>query len=393
MVQQVPFYRHDLTSADANKIAKVLATPILTSGAVGKAVEQQLADFFDTRYAGLTSSWTNGALAALLAMDVGFGDEVILPAMTFISTANVVEILGAKPVFVDVEPVTLLMSLAAMRDAVTSKTKAVIPVHLYGQMVDVRRLRTILNALDRTDIKILEDSAHCFEGRYDDYGPGSESDIALFSFYATKNVTCGEGGAFVTNSAELHDKLVQTRLHGMSAGAVDRYKRGLYRHWDMARLGTKANLPDLLAALLPDQIATIRERLPVRQALAERYEKKLHNSWIRITEVCRDAISARHVFPIHVNTRVRDQAITLLNNAGIGVAVNFRSVPTMTYYREKYGYRPEDFPVSYEWGEGEISLPLFPSLREEEQDYVVRIIGEQIIPLCSENSGASPKYG
>src|SRR3974390_94073 len=109
MVQQVPFYRHDLTPADANKIAKVLATPILTSGAVGKAVEQHLTDFFATRYAGLTSSWTNGALAALLAMDVGLGDEFFLPIRPFIPTANVGEILGAKPVFVVVEPATLLM--------------------------------------------------------------------------------------------------------------------------------------------------------------------------------------------------------------------------------------------------------------------------------------------
>jgi dTDP-4-amino-4,6-dideoxygalactose transaminase len=382
MLRQVPFYRHDLGPADAEKIAKVLATPILTSGSVCKAVEAQLAEFFGTKYAGLTNSWTNGALAALMAMDIGPGDEVIVPAMTFIASANIVEILGASPVFVDVEPDTLLMSFDAMRAAVTPRTKAIIPVHIYGQMLDMRRLRAVLAGIGRSDVKVIEDSAHCFEGRYEDYGPGNNSDIALFSFYATKNVACGEGGAFVTDSEDLYQKMMQTRLHGMSAGAVDRYQKGSYRHWDMARLGTKANLPDLLAALLPDQIATIRQRLPVRQALAERYEAGLRGTPIRIAPVRQQAVSARHIFPIHVKPAVRDQAISILNEAGIGVAVNFRSVPTMTYYREKYGYGSGSFPMSYEWGEGEITLPMFPSMRSEDQDYVIGVVRGKVVPFC-----------
>lgn len=379
---QVPFYRHALGPTDAEKIAKVLATPFLTSGDIGKSVEAQLAEFFGTAYAGLTNSWTNGALAALMALDVGPGDEVIVPAMTFISSANIVEMIGARPVFVDVEPETLLISRDAAFAAITPRTKAIIPVHLYGQMVDLRSMRSGLDEMGRPDISIVEDAAHCFEGRYEDYGPGTHSDIALFSFYATKNVTCGEGGAFVTNSEELYRRLMQTRLHGMSAGAVDRYKRGGYRHWDMERLGIKANLPDLLAALLPDQIATIRQRLPDRERLANRYEQAFRGSSIRIAPVRQAAISARHIFPIHVEPAIRDRAIAMLNEAGIGIAVNFRSVPTMKYYREKYGYTDHDFPVSHRWGEGEITLPMFPSMSEEEQDYVVSVVEEKIIPIC-----------
>ena len=382
MTITVPFYRHDLRPADAEKIAKVLATPILTSGSVGKAVEAQLAAFFGTRYAGLTNSWTNGALAALLAMDIGQGDEVIVPAMTFISSANIAEILGAKPVFVDVAPDTLLISLDRMRDAVTERTRAVIPVHLYGQMVDIRQMKAVLSEMGRPDIRIIEDSAHCFEGRFDDYGPSAHSDVAIFSFYATKNVACGEGGAFVTNSEDLYLKLMQTRLHGMSAGAVDRYQKGHYRHWDMERLGTKANLPDLLAALLPDQIATIRDRLSIRQALAARYESAFRDTPIRIAPVRQEALSARHIFPIHVRPAIRDRAIGILNESGIGVAVNFRSVPTATYYARKYGYTAADFPVSYEWGEGEITLPLFPSMTRAEQDYVIEVVRNKVAPLC-----------
>lgn len=382
MTLQVPFYRHDLKPSDAEKIAAVLASPILTSGQVGKAVEAQLAAFFGVRHAGLTNSWTNGAMAALLALDIGPGDEVIIPAMTFIASANVVELVGAKPVFVDVEPDTLLMSLDRMREAITPRTKAVMPVHLYGQMLDMRRLNAILAQAGRSDIKTIEDSAHCFEGRYEDYGPGEQSDIAIFSFYATKNIACGEGGAFVTNAGDLHEKLMQTRLHGMSAGADDRYQKGTYRHWDMARLGTKANLPDLLAALLPEQIATIRQRLPIRQALAERYEAAFADLPIRMATVRQQARSARHVFPVHVRPPVRDEAIGVLNQAGVGVAVNFRSVPTLTYYKQKYGYQANDFPVSYAWGEGEITLPMFPSMSAEEQGHVIKTVRDGVAGLC-----------
>jgi UDP-4-amino-4-deoxy-L-arabinose-oxoglutarate aminotransferase len=381
MSKQVPFFRHELEAIDAEKVAHVLASPILTSGNVCKSVERQLIEFFGTSFAGLTNSWTNGALAALLAMDIGPGDEVIVPAMTFISSANIVEMVGARPVFVDVEYDTLLISLASVRGALTSKTKAVIPVHLYGQMVDVRELRALLDAADRHDVKIIEDSAHCFEGRFADYGPGQESDIALFSFYATKNVTCGEGGAFVTNSDSLFQKMMQVRLHGMTAGAIDRYEANVYRHWDMVRLGIKANLPDLLAALLPSQIATIRGRLAQRQALAERYETEFRNLPIRMPVLRPEAQSARHIFPIHVKPGIRDRAMWILNDSGIGVAVNFRSVPTMTYYRQKYGYTDADFPVSKEWGDGEITLPMFPGMRLDEQDYVIAILREKIVPL------------
>jgi len=171
----------------------------------------------------------------------------------------------------------------------------------------------------------------------------------------------------------------------MSAGAADRYQKGSYRHWDMERLGTKANLPDLLAALLPDQIETIRARLPVRQELAARYENSFRDIPIRMAQVRERANSARHIFPIHVAPALRDESIAILNAAGIGVAVNFRSVPTTSYYRKKYGYTPGDFPVSYDWGEGEITLPLFPSMTREEQDYVIAVVRDKIAPMLGGN--------
>src|SRR5207237_3529319 len=161
----VPFFRHDLCPEHADLVAEVLSGSFLTYGPIGRDVEAKLSEYFGAKYVALVNSWTNGAAAALLALDIGPGDEVIVPAQTFIATANLVELVGAKPVFIDVDAATLLMSLDGVRKAITPRTKAVIPVHLYGQMVDVQALRKTLS--DRPDIAIIEDSAHCFEGDFD----------------------------------------------------------------------------------------------------------------------------------------------------------------------------------------------------------------------------------
>lgn len=379
MVTKVPFYRHSLDPSDARHVADVLGTPFLTTGAVSRAVEQQICKFFDVPHAILVNSWTNGAIATLMALGIGPGDEVIVPAMTFIATANVVEILGAKAVFADVDTDTLMLTPETVRGVLSVRTKAIIPVHLYGQMCDVRALRAAI--ADHPGIAIIEDAAHSFESMYRGERPGTHSDAALFSFYATKNVACGEGGAFITRRRELYETVLQTRNHGMSAGAIDRFAKNKYQHWDMARLGTKANLPDLLAALLPRQIDTVGDRLTLREERARRYEAAFAGNSIRLARVVPEAVSARHLFPIHVPPAIRDEALGALNERGIGTTVNYRAVPNVTYYREKYGYAADDFPVSHEWGEGTITLPLYPSLTEEEQDYVIAAVRDVVVPL------------
>src|SRR5215469_11040902 len=309
---KVEFFRHPLSSAEyVPHVGRVLDSAFLTSGTVGKAVESQLCSFFDIGNASLTNSWTNGALAVLLALEIGPGDEVIVPAMTFIATANVVELLGAKPVFVDVDAETLLLEPGAAEAAITPRTRAIIPVHLYGQMCDMKGFQDVVRT--RRSIALIEDCAHCFEGTRDGYLPGKYSTAAVFSFYATKNITCGEGGAVITNDAALAVKIGQTKLHGMSQGAADRFQRGQYRHWDMAQLGFKANLPDLLAAYLEPQIATIRARLPQRQAVASRYREAFQGTAIRLPKVLPGCSSAEHIFPIAVAPSVRDRAIEALN--------------------------------------------------------------------------------
>jgi dTDP-4-amino-4,6-dideoxygalactose transaminase len=380
---QVPFYRHSLSPENAQLVAKVLETPFLTSGPIGKEVEAQLCEYFGAKHAKLVNSWTNGAVATLLAMDIGPGDEVIVPAMTFIATANVVELVGAKPVFIDCDPDTLLITPELIEAAITKNTKAVIPVHMYGQMCDVKAIKDILPKNQK--ISIIEDCAHTFEAKFNGERPGKHSDAAIFSFYATKNVTCGEGGAIITNDSNLFERIIQAILHGMSAGAADRFKAGQYRHWGMDYLGTKANLPDLLACFLPDQIKTVDQRLGVRENIALKYEKELSSTSIKFPKVLKGTLHSRHLFPIHVGSKIRDQALRLLGEANIGATVNYRPVHTMGFYSKKYGFNGNEFPFSLLWGSGTLSIPLFPRLTSHEQDYVIDILVNKVDKMIGEH--------
>jgi UDP-4-amino-4-deoxy-L-arabinose-oxoglutarate aminotransferase len=380
---QVPFYRHSLSPENAQLVAKVLETPFLTSGPIGKEVEAQLCGYFGVKHAKLVNSWTNGAVATLLAMDIGPGDEVIVPAMTFIATANVVELVGAKPVFIDCDPDTLLITPELIKAAITTKTKAVIPVHMYGQMCDVKAIKEILPK-DRK-VSIIEDCAHTFEAKFNGERPGKYSDASIFSFYATKNVTCGEGGAIITNDEKLFERIQQAILHGMSAGAADRFKAGQYKHWGMDHLGTKANLPDLLACYLPEQIRTVDKRLSAREEVAQKYSNALAKTNIRFPKVLSGVVHSRHLFPIYVGSEIRDKALLALGEANIGATVNYRSVHTMGYYSKKYGFSENEFPTSLSWGNGTLSIPLFPGITTQEQDYVIDVLVNKVDKMIGES--------
>jgi dTDP-4-amino-4,6-dideoxygalactose transaminase len=380
---QVPFYRHSLAPENSKYVAKVLETPFLTSGPIGKEVEAQLSEYFGVKHAKLVNSWTNGAVATLLALDIGPGDEVIVPAMTFIATANVVELVGAKPVFIDCDPDTLLVTPELIKTAITKNTKAVIPVHMYGQMCDIKAIREVL-PIDQK-ISIIEDCAHSFEAKFKGDRPGKYSDVSIFSFYATKNVTCGEGGAIITNDANLFERIIQAIHHGMSAGAADRFKAGQYKHWGMDHLGTKANLSDLLACLLPEQIKTVDTRLVAREKLARKYESVLEKTKIKFPLLSSDIVHSRHLFPINVGASNRDNALHALGEANIGATVNYRSVPTMGYYSKKYGFTGHEHPVSTSWGKGTLCIPLFPGMTDEEQEYVIDVLINRIDKMMGEN--------
>ncbi len=378
---KVPIFRHPLNQGDLKNVQEVIESLFIGTGTVAQSVEKQISEYFDGAYALLTNSWTNGALISLLSMDLTEEDEVIIPAMTFIASANVVELVGAKPVFVDVRPDTLLLDLEQTLAAVTPQTKVIMPVNLYGQLFDCKRLKAELMKMGRDDILIFEDSAHSFEARLNGDKTGAYSDLTAFSFYATKNITCGEGGAIITRNEKLYKRMLKARTHGMSASALNRYTNGGYNHWDMDCLGGKANMPDLLAVYLPRQIDAIDETVKQRIDVANCYRQAFENTNLRMQNQQEGSVSAEHLFVIHVPPAIRDEAIRLLNEAGIAITVNYRSVPRMIYYKEKYNFDPQAWPVAYEWGEGCISLPIYPSFPREEQDYVIQCVLDKVVPL------------
>ena len=380
---KIPFYRHPLKQDDLKDVSQVIDSLFIGTGTIAKSVEEQIGHYFDGKNALLTNSWTNGALIALLALNLEPEDEVIIPAMTFIASANIVELVHAKPVFTDVDPDTLLITPQHVMAALTPKTKIVMPVNLYGQICDIKGIREALDKAGRADVLIFEDSAHSFEALRDGEKTGTHSDLAAFSFYATKNITCGEGGAVITKHDHLYKEMLKTRTHGMSATALNRYAGGGYNHWEMECLGGKANMPDLLAAYLPRQIEQIDTVLKTRIDVAQKYRNAFQDSPLRFQHIEKSCVSAEHLFVFHVPPANRDEAIVMLNEAGIAVTVNYRSVPTRTYYKNKYGFSEQSFPVSYEWGEGCIALPLYPGLPSEEQEYIIKIVREKIYPLCN----------
>lgn len=381
---KVDFYRHGLSRADADAVADVLASPFLTTGKVARRVEADLCSYFDVPHAILVNSWTSGATATLMAMGIGPGDEVIVPAMTFVATANVVEMVGATTVLVDVDPNTFLLTPDVAASALTSRTKAVIPVHLYGQMVDIAAVRRAVDARAGPSqrVCILEDCAHCFEGTLNGERPGRHSDAACFSFYATKSVTCGEGGAIILRNADLHGRILETRLHGMTATAVNRFAGGRYNHWDVKRLGIKATLPDLLAALLPEQIRSVDERLRRRREVARRYDEALAGGPFRMLGGVAGCNTASHLYAIGIPSGRRDEAIAIMNEAGIGVTVNYRALPDLTYYRDRYPRVGFGCPHATLWGQQTLSLPHYADLPVNKQDHVVRTLLDQVAAIA-----------
>ena len=366
---KVEFFRHNLEEADIQNVAKVLRSTFLTTGPVTAEFEKKFSAYIGLKHTVGLNSCTAALHLALLGLGIGPGDEVITTPMTFIATATAIIHTGAKPVFVDVEAHTGLMDVAKVQDAITSKTRAILPVHLYGSMVDMKGLRDIA---DTHNLKIVEDCAHCIEGERGGIRPGQLSDAACYSFYATKNLTCGEGGAVSTNSLELAEKIRVLRLHGMSKGAATRYA-GKYQHWDMITLGWKYNMNDIHAALLTDQIDRLGQYWERRNSVWKAYDEGLEDvPRIRIPET--RGKSGKHLYTIWLDPEKRDAFLHGLQNKAIGVAVNYRAIHTLTYFREAFGYKPLDFPAANLIGQSTVSLPLYPKLRDIETDYVIASI-------------------
>jgi UDP-4-amino-4-deoxy-L-arabinose-oxoglutarate aminotransferase len=371
---EIPFFKHNLSAKDIRLAAKVMKSHFITTGPVTAEFESLLAAKTGNRFALGMTSCTAGLHAALVALGIGPGDEVLVPAITFVSSVNVIEHAGARPVLVDVDPETGLMDLEDAERRITAKTKAMIPVHLYGQMADMRGMKRLA---DFRGLKIIEDSAHAVDAERDGAKIGNLSDVAAFSFYATKNITSGEGGAVVTNDEKLFQRMKTLRLHGMSVDAIGRYNRKTFHQYDVEFPGFKYNMTDIQAALLMNQLRNIEANTAKRERIAKRWEAFLGDLGCFDFPRHRFGKSSRHLFCVWVRQRERrDEVISFLNSKGIPVSVHFHPVHLFTYYRKKYGYKMGDFPVAERIGFSTITLPFYPQIRLAHQRYLMKVLAE-----------------
>lgn len=369
----IPFYCHDLGHAEASSVARALKGPILTTGALVEEFEQRFAALLGRRHALAVTSCTGALHMSLLALGIGAGDEVITTPMTFVATAAAILQVGATPVFVDVEPETGNLDVERVAAAITPRTRAIIPVHLYGLMCDMRRLRAVADA---HGLAIIEDAAHCIEGRRDDAVPGSLSNVACFSFYATKNLNCGEGGALVTDDSELYRKLKLLRLHGIDRDLAQRYASGS-SDWDMVAMGWKYNMSNIEAALLLPQLQRLSQNYARRDRLAKLYRHHLETvPGIRLPATPEGAINAFHLFPVWISEGRRDEVRQRLRDRGIGCVVNYHPVHLTRYFRESFGYERGNFPEAERIGNETLSLPFYPSMPDAHVEAVAEALAE-----------------
>ena len=371
MSWRIPYFRHDLGMAELQSLARIFEGEILTTGDAVAEFERRFSAYLQRRHTLAVTSCTGALHMTLLALGIGPGDEVITTPMSFVATATAILEAGATPVFVDVEPDTGNIDAEAVESAITPRTKAILPVHLYGLMCDMRALQTIAH---RHDLRLIEDAAHCIEGVRDEIRPGELSDAACFSFYATKNLTCGEGGAVVVDQDALAKQLRLLRLHGMTRTAEQSAREG-YRHWDMVMLGWKYNMSNVEAALLLPQFARIDAKLARRHALANRYQRGFAGmKGIVLPSSRPNSVHARHVYTIWCDGFSRDELIEHLHSERIGAVVNYRPIHLTTYFAERYGYRRGRYRIA-EWiGDRTISLPFYPGMSLDEVDVVVTAI-------------------
>jgi UDP-4-amino-4-deoxy-L-arabinose-oxoglutarate aminotransferase len=368
----VPFYKHGLGQPELDAIAEVFKGSILTTGEWVSRFEKRFADYLGTKGALGVTSCTGALHMSLLAWDIGPGDEVITTPLTFIASSTAIMEAGAKPVFVDVEEDTGNIDAARVEAAITPRTRAILPVHLYGQMCDMKALRAIA---DRHKLAIFEDAAHCVEGVRDGVKPGQLGDTASFSFYATKNLTCGEGGALAWNDESKTKRLNLLRLHGMTKMAADRAREG-YTHWDMTLLGWKYNMDNIQAAMLLPQMDRIEDNWVKREEVAKWYEEELQTIRGLSVPVTRPgARHARHLFPVLIGEGRRDAVIAHLQKAGVGCMVNYRAIHTLTFFKEALHYPTDAFPIASRLGDAALSLPFYPGLARAEVKEVVKEIG------------------
>jgi dTDP-4-amino-4,6-dideoxygalactose transaminase len=364
-----------LDEREAKAVTKALASGWITTGPLCREFETVFAARFGSPAALAVSSCTAAMHTALVTLGIGPGDEVITTPMTFAATANVIEQAGATPVLADVEPDTLNIAPSEIARKVTSKTKAIMPVHYAGHPADLDAIGEIASLHHLT---VVEDAAHAVAAKYRGRWIGSGNNPAAFSFYATKNLTTGEGG-MLTGSPEFLERARVVSLHGMGQDAWNRYSKEGNWYYDIVTPGFKYNMTDIMAAIGLVQLEKLESMQERRRAIAQRYMDAFASCDALQCPVERpDVLHAWHLYVLRLNFGAlgigRAQFIEELKTRNIGSSVHFIPIHLHAYYRDKYGYRPSDYPVAYENYQRIVSLPMSAKHTDQDVDDVIEAV-------------------
>ena len=372
MISEVPFSEPWITEEDKRAVLEALESRWLTGGNRAVEFENTFADYIGTDCAVSVNSCTAALHLAMRILDIGPGDEVIVPVLTFAATANAPIFCGARPVLVDVDEKKFTISVEDLTKHITQKTKAVIVVHYAGQSADMEE---ILEVAEDNNLHVVEDCAHSLGSSYRGKMTGSLGEIGCFSFYATKNITTAEGGMLVTNSRVLADRARLLREHAMTKSAIEREKTGSWRY-DVVDVGYNYRLNEIQAALGISQLKRMNEANQRRIEAAHYYSDRLKDEkGIRIPL---EAGGRSHVFHLYVIRVIeeesgvsRDELFDYLIRSGVGLSVHYTPLHLLTYYRRMFERCAPHFEVAERLYKQIMSLPMFPTITRTQQDYVV----------------------
>lgn len=367
---------------DISEVVDTLKSGWLTSGSKVIKFENMFCDYLGAEHAVSTCSATAAWHLVAHALGIKTGDEVIVPSITWPSISNVVELLGAKTVFADVDPDTLQINPTEVRRLLTDKTKAVIPVHYAGAPCDLDQIHEVLKG---TDVVLVEDAAHALGTSYKGKSIGSASAIAIFSFHPIKNITTGEGGMIVTNDDSLAARFRQLRFHGITKDAWNRYSKGGKAQFEVIEPGFKYNMTDIQAALGISQLPKLKRFNEKRSQVASLYLRLLESiegiSPLKLVDY--DSVHAWHLFVVRLNLDElaisRDEFIQALSDANIGSGIHFPAIHLQQYYFEKYKISEAELPHASLAGRSIVSLPLHPGLKESDVLKVVSVIKKALV--------------
>jgi dTDP-4-amino-4,6-dideoxygalactose transaminase len=358
---------------EADAVRDVILSGWMGTGPKSKQFEERFRNYVGREHAVAVNSCTAALFLSLHALDLEPGDEVITTPFTFAATVNVIEHARAKPVFVDVDPETGLIDPVLVKAAITKRTRALLPVHLYGRACEMDELSALCQ---EHGLALIEDCAHSIETTHRGRRAGTFGTVSCYSFYVTKNITTVEGGMLLTDDAQLAARLNRLALHGMSADAWSRFSDQGYKHYEVVEPGYKYNMTDVQAVMGLVQMNKLEAMHEQREKLWRYYDQRLNGLPFTLPPAAQaGSVHARHLYTILVDEKrcgmTRDQMLIELHRRNIGSGVHYMGQHLQPYYNKKYGFRAEDFPHATRHSLQTLSLPLSARLNERDIDDVV----------------------